>query len=101
MKPVEKLFLSKVGIRCQEQVKSFEQIGWFDPEADPKVEARAVVEWLKSIKFETDLYPKHLMHDWVAPPCVFVPSQEILRKLIFTVAKAKKIEDLQAVFNAF
>ena len=74
-----------------------------DPELYPAVEETNETRMrapqrparLKALPDTARMQPRHDS----LPPCV--RKIVSIRKLIFTVAKAKKIEDLQTVFNAF
>ena len=47
------------GLNCSDQVATFEELGWFDPDLDQKQASQKTLNWLKQINFDTFLYPDH------------------------------------------
>jgi hypothetical protein len=59
------------------------------------------MKWLKNISFANNVYPERLMDEYVIPTCMFVPSKEILRKMIKTAAKCNTVQEMRETFNAY
>ena len=93
--------ICQIGLNKTDLVHSFEEIGWFNPDVDPQQARKTSLEWLKRINWNTNVYPAHLIDDYHPPGCIFVPTPEVMRKMILTCAKHKKLADVKAVFNAY
>ena len=44
-------------------------------------------KWLNSLTFNNIQYPKEVMSEERPPPCVFVPENDILEKMIIMTSK--------------
>jgi hypothetical protein len=80
-------------------INSFEELGWIDPEQDPKHARANTLNWLRNIKFENFMYPDNMMQHGVVPNCMFVPSKELLRRMIRIITKCKTKADVREVFG--
>ena len=84
--------MAQVGINRRDEIQSFEEMGWFDPDLDPKKASQQTLNWLTNIKFSRDIYPDEQMDVRKIPTCIFVPQKQILRKIITTVASCETLE---------
>lgn len=83
--------MGQIGINSVDTVNSYEELGWYDPDLESKQATAKTLNWLKQIKFEEFMYPDHLMKYGVVPKCCFVPSKELLKKMIRTVTRCKNL----------
>jgi hypothetical protein len=90
-----------VGINKKDTVNTFEEIGWFDPDIEPQKAMTQTMKWLKHISFVNNIYPSHLMNEFVVPSCVFVPSTDLLRKMIMAAARCHSTQEMREMFNAY
>jgi hypothetical protein len=54
---------------------------------------------MKSLEFYNDVYPLDQMQPEKVPRCIFVPSKEILRKIIRTATRCETKKDLIEKFG--
>lgn len=79
----------QLAMNMKDKIESFEELGWSDPELDPKIGLKKSIEWLSRLHFYNFVYPNHQMHETEVPSCIFVPEKTVLRKMIKCLAKAK------------
>ena len=84
------------------KISSFEMLGWTDPE---KPDAKKPLKWLGQLTPESVIYPSELMeNEELAPGCVFIPEEAMMKKMIETIAKGQDSlsrEELYAKFSDF
>ena len=76
-------------MNLKDKIESFEELGWSDPELDPKVGLKKSIEWLRRLNFYNYVYPNDQMDEKKVPLCIFVPEKAVLRKMIKALAKCK------------
>ena len=86
---------AQMNINKTDLVGSFEEIGWFDPNLDPKAAQTKTLQWLKGINFARNLYPDHTMQHSTVPMLIFVPEKQLLRKLIDSATRVTSIGEFR------
>ena len=76
---------------CTNKVENFEEVFMFDPTKKSK-SISTVMTACQQINFYTQVYPQHVMGIYeenakekgsIKPPkCIFLPSKEVIRKMI-------------------
>lgn len=93
--------MAQISIHRGDQIESFEEMGWFDPDLDPKKAQAQTVNWLTNIRWSRDLYPDQYMDPTKVPPCIFIPQKQLLRRIIETVIQCADISEVRAKFCAY
>lgn len=89
--------LGQLGMDRTNHIESLDMIGWSDPDAVSSLKA---IKWLKSLEFNTNIYPDHIMNNAKKPPaCIFVPSEKIMQSMIEATIKAKSAHELISMFS--
>ena len=87
----DKSMFSSIPVDTKHKVTSFDMIGWTDPD---KPNPQKTIKWLKSLTHETFIYPMTTFDPEKPPSCIFVPEQDIMFKMIETVARNQKNKDM-------
>ena len=66
------------------RVKSFEMIGWADPDDGKIVKAS---KWFKSLSHENWIYEAETFSADTPPPVIFYPEEHLMNKMIESVAR--------------
>lgn len=53
--------MATIGQNRKDEITTFEELGWFDPDMELKEAAQKTMHWLKRIEFSKHVYPEHLM----------------------------------------
>lgn len=59
------------------------------------------MKWLKQINFSTNVYPEHVMNEDMVPSCIFVPSKDLMRKMIMKASRCTTIAEIREAYNAY
>lgn len=63
-------------------IRSPEDIGFGDPDIDPKQSFNKAITWAKNLNFNTEVYPDDKSDPNHPPRMIFVPEKGLLRKMI-------------------
>ena len=71
-------------LETRNKIKSFEQIGWCEPE---ETKAGKPMKWLRSLTHDNYLFDQEAFNPDISPNVIFVPEEPLWNKIIEAVAK--------------